>query len=293
MNVYKVWDEVPDNIKTKTQLAKQGLRLAKGQKSIAAFHSVYYKKSYKLYSVEESVPKRQPTEAQLAALEKNRLKAQTCRICQKVYDRPLKICWRCQHHFNHEVPVINWAKQVLEQDCVFLDTETTGLGYNAEIVEIAIIDKQEEVRLKTLIRPKCRWIPNEAQAIHGITNQLVADAPKWPEIHEKVTQILQAAEVVVVYNADFDWQMLEQTRRKYKLPGFGISPLKFHCAMSQFARYYGEWNYYYHNWKWQTLGVAVDYLDIELEDAAHRALADSIATRRLVEALSAKKCKIR
>jgi hypothetical protein len=75
MNVYKAWDEVPDNLKTKTQLAKQGLRPAKGQKSVAVFQSVYYDKNYKLYSVEDSVPKRQPTEAQLAALEKNRLKA--------------------------------------------------------------------------------------------------------------------------------------------------------------------------------------------------------------------------
>jgi DNA polymerase III subunit epsilon len=251
-------------------LAKQGLRPAKGQKSVAVFQSVYYDKNYKLYSVEDSVPKRQPTEAQLAALEKNRLKARTCRICQTVYDRPLKICWRCQHHILNEVPVINWARQVLKSECVFLDTETTGLNYNAEIVEIAIIDKREEIRLNTLIRPKCRWIPKEAQAIHGITNQLVADAPKWPQIHEKVTQILQAAEVVVVYNADFDWQMLEQTREKYKLPGFGISSGKFQCAMSQFAEYYGEWNYYYHDWKWQTLGLAVDYLDIKLEDTPHR-----------------------
>lgn len=288
MEIYKAWDNVPDGLKTKTQLAKKGLRPAKNQKHAAIFESVYYEKRYALYLVEDAVPKRKPTEAQLAALEKNRLKARTCRICEKVYDRPLKICWRCKHHLKHEVPIIKWARDVLDNNCVFLDTETTGLGYNSQIVEISIIDKQENVLLDTLIRPKCRWIPKDAQAIHGITNKMVAKAPKWPEVHDRVTQILQAAEVIVIYNADFDRQMLKQTRRKYDLPKFGVSSTQFHCAMEQFAEYYGEWNGYYHDWRWQKLGVAVNYFGLKLPSnlTAHRALGDTIATRRVVEALA-------
>jgi DNA polymerase-3 subunit epsilon len=286
MDVYKAWDDVPDNLKTKTQLAKEGLRPTKDQKPAAIFESVYYEKEYPLYSVEEAIPKRKPTEAQLAALEKNRIKARTCQICEKVGDRPQKICWQCKQHLDHEVPVIEWAREVLNKNCVFLDTETTGLDYSDEIVEISIIDRQGKALIDTLIRPKCRWIPKEAKAIHGITNQMVANAPKWPEIHDTITQILQTAEVIVVYNADFDWRMLRQTREKYDLPKFGISSTKFHCAMEQFAEYYGEWNSYHHNWKWQRLGVAVNYFDINLEGAAHRALGDTIATLRVVEALA-------
>jgi DNA polymerase-3 subunit epsilon len=44
--------------------------------------------------------------------------------------------------------------------------------------------------LNTLVKPKRRWIPKEAQAIHGITNAMVAEAPKWQDVHEQVIKIL-------------------------------------------------------------------------------------------------------
>lgn len=287
METYTAWDNVPTHLKTKTQLSKKGLRLGKSQKPVAIFNSIYYKDEYWLYSTEDAAPKRKLTEAQLIALEKNRLKARTCNMCGNVCDRPLKICWKCEQHIDHEAPIIRWAKRILSKNCVFLDTETTGLNYSDEIVEINIIDRQGNVLINTLVRPKCRWIPKGAQAIHGITNQMVANAPKWTEVHDAVTQILQTAEAVVIYNADFDWQMLKQTREKYDLPKFGVASDKFHCMMEQFAEYYGELNSYHGDWQWKTLGFAAKYFDINLDGVTtHRALGDTIATLRIMEALA-------
>ncbi len=287
METYYAWDDVPDNLKTKTQLSKEGLRLKKGQAAVAEFVSLYYKKEYNLYSVEDAVSKRKPSDAQLKVLEAARLKACTCNRCEKVFDQPLKICWPCQFYIQHQMPIAKAAANILKKNCIFLDTETTGLEHDDEIIEISIIDKDEVVLLDTLIRPKCRWIPKEAQAIHGITNRMVSNAPRWHEVHAQVARILQDTEVVVIYNVDYDRRLLKQTREKYNLPEFGFSSSKLYCAMLEFAEFHGDWNSYYKNWKWQKLGTAVNFFNIDLKGAtAHRALADTIATLRVVKALS-------
>src|SRR5690606_33823093 len=58
------------------------------------------------------------------------------------------------------------------KNVVILDTETTGL-YDAEIVEIAVIDLGGNILMNTLVRPK-NPIPAEVTAIHGINNEMVA-----------------------------------------------------------------------------------------------------------------------
>ncbi|HHJ4165905.1 TPA: exonuclease domain-containing protein, partial [Raoultella ornithinolytica] len=60
------------------------------------------------------------------------------------------------------------ARYWLEEGFLFIDTETTGLGEDAEIVEICIIDSHGSIMLNTLIKPT-KPIPDEAIAIHGIT----------------------------------------------------------------------------------------------------------------------------
>lgn len=60
------------------------------------------------------------------------------------------------------------AQQWLDDNRLFIDTETTGLGDDAEIVEICIIDSHGFILLNTLVKPT-KPIPDEAIAIHGIT----------------------------------------------------------------------------------------------------------------------------
>ena len=67
------------------------------------------------------------------------------------------------------------AQRWLDATPVFLDTETTGLNDLAEIVEISILDDDGLVLLDTLVRPR-RPIPADAIRIHGIRNEMVAEA---------------------------------------------------------------------------------------------------------------------
>mgnify|MGYP006445668973 CR=1 FL=1 len=72
---------------------------------------------------------------------------------------------------------------------VVLDTETTGLDHGDEIVEIAVVDAEGRTLLDERIRPSVPISP-EAQAIHGITMESLADAPQWPDIAGKVRAVL-------------------------------------------------------------------------------------------------------
>ena len=103
------------------------------------------------------------------------------------------------------------AQRWLDARPVFLDTETTGLNDLAEIVEISILDDDGLVLLDTLVRPR-RPIPADAIRIHGIRNEMVAEAPSWLQIWPEVEAILQGRPVGI-YNADFDLRMLKQSHR--------------------------------------------------------------------------------
>ena len=91
---------------------------------------------------------------------------------------------------------------------IYLDTETTGFGPRAEIVDIAVVNAAGEVVLESLVQPN-RRIPADATAIHGITNADVKNAPAWCELYEDLLRVL-AGRRVIVYNVIFDRQMVNQ-----------------------------------------------------------------------------------
>lgn len=117
---------------------------------------------------------------------------------------------------SHRLEATATARRWLEQNALFLDTETSGLHAGAEIVEITLIDSSGEAVLDTLVRPE-RPIPPALTRIHGIDNRMVADAPRWPQLHERLLDIIEGRPVVI-YNADFDLRMLAQVAQRHALP---------------------------------------------------------------------------
>lgn len=66
-------------------------------------------------------------------------------------------------------------KKLSTENAIIIDTETTGLGFDAEIVEFtAICADSGKVIVNELVKPTCS-IPAEATAIHGITDVDVSD----------------------------------------------------------------------------------------------------------------------
>jgi len=167
---------------------------------------------------------------------------------------------------------------------VILDTETTGLDYRAEIVSIAIVSAAGETLLNTYVKPS-RPIPPDATRIHGITNQMVENCEPLPSA--RIYELL-AGRHVIVYNAEYDLEMLYRSTKAAQLPFVEWSDvtLSWHCAMQHFAEIYGEWNDYHGNYRWQKLSTACSYYNIPVV-GAHGALADCLMTLEVCKKMAA------
>jgi DNA polymerase-3 subunit epsilon len=71
---------------------------------------------------------------------------------------------------------------------------------------------------------------------------------------------------VVIYNAEFDTRLLDQTCQRYGLDVLTDGGIKFECAMLWYAQFVGDWSDYHGGYRWQPLG------------GGHRALGDCQAT---------------
>jgi DNA polymerase III subunit epsilon len=150
---------------------------------------------------------------------------------------------------------------------LFLDTETTGLKPPQDgIVEIAIVDESGDVVLDELVNPG-RPI-GFASSIHGITDEMVADAPPMELLLPSIERIVRDAHVVI-YNAAFDTRFFPDELR---------GAAKISCAMHAFSRLFppprGGRSY-----RWWKLTAAAEHVGYEWDGAAHRALADARAAR--------------
>ena len=95
---------------------------------------------------------------------------------------------------------------------IVLDTETTGLDYTKErMVEFAAV-RLENGKIKdefqTLINPQ-QHIRKSSIAIHGITQDMVADAPTEEEAMPKILEFI-GDYPIVAHNAIFDYTFLNE-----------------------------------------------------------------------------------
>jgi DNA polymerase-3 subunit epsilon len=172
---------------------------------------------------------------------------------------------------------IQIAKDLLLNQPVNLDTETTGLGPTDEIVEIAIVDHDGEVIFEYLVKPKFP-IPQDAIAIHGINNHMVSSAKSfpliWPLIRSKVI-----AKSIGIYNASFDLRMMRQSFSNHNVPW--KEKLNTFDILELYARFYGEWDSRRGSYRFQSLANAGQQCGISLKNT-HRAKDDALLTREIL-----------
>lgn len=177
---------------------------------------------------------------------------------------------------------VAWARDVVhDPTVVYLDTETTGLGSDAEILEIAIIDQRGQILLDTLVRPR-GVIPPDATRIHGIGHADVRHAPTWSALWPQVAAQLQGRRVIV-YNAQFDYRMVQQENTRCGLPH---PPDSWECAMRQYAHFAAVWHARYGNYRWHRLDDALARFTPQPSTPAHRARADAAACRIVVSGIA-------
>lgn len=97
---------------------------------------------------------------------------------------------------------------------IVLDTETTGLDYTRErIIEFAAV-RLENGKIKdefqTLINPH-QHIRKSSQAVHGITQEMVEDAPSEEEALPKILEFI-GDYPIVAHNVIFDYSFLNEAK---------------------------------------------------------------------------------
>lgn len=159
------------------------------------------------------------------------------------------------------------------KEIVILYTETTGLNLDVDQpVEIAVINATGKVLFDKRIKPTIS-IDDGASAVHGIGLDDLADAPTFAEVHDELALVLQD-KIVIVWNSDYDKAMLANAAREHHL----TNPIRESlCAMKLYAQFYGEWNDYRGDYRWQKLDAACDQCGIEaatIPGGLHSALGD-------------------
>lgn len=166
-----------------------------------------------------------------------------------------------------------WGSQAALRDLplVVFDTETTGLDARRDaVVQLSAVRivqgrlQQREV-FDVLINPG-RRIPKASTLIHGITDDMVANAPSAAEVIADFRAFC-AGSVLVAHNAPFDMQVLETAA-----PGWrdNAPPALCTARLSQQLTPHRRGH---------TLDDLIDRYDIELDEAArHTGLGDATAT---------------
>lgn len=112
---------------------------------------------------------------------------------------------------------------------IALDTETTGLdpreGHRLiEIGCVELVDRRPSGNHFHYYLQPDRAIDAEAVEVHGITNEFLADKPRFAEIAESFLDYIRGAELII-HNAAFDVGFLDHELRLWRAQGPRIADL--------------------------------------------------------------------
>ncbi len=155
----------------------------------------------------------------------------------------------------------------LDRPLAIVDIETTGGSVTRDrITEIGIVEVDESGAREwsTLINPGIP-IPATIQRFTGITDAMVADAPRFEQVARAILQRLEG-KVFVAHNVRFDYGFIHNA---FASLGFRLS-LDLLCTVKLSRALYPEH-------KRHSLEMIIQRFGIDT-DARHRALADARAT---------------
>jgi DNA polymerase III subunit epsilon len=166
-------------------------------------------------------------------------------------------------------------KLQLSRPLAFIDLETTGVNISTDrIVEIAIVkinpDGTKQVKRK-LINPLMP-IPKSSSDIHGITDDMVKDAPSFKMVANEVKQFIEQCDLGGYNSNRFDIPMLIEEFLRVGIE-FSVDGKKLVDVQKVF-----------HMMEQRTLSAAYKFYCQKNLEAAHSAEADATATWEVLEA---------
>ena len=163
----------------------------------------------------------------------------------------------------------------LTKPLAFIDLETTGINLGTDrIVEIAIVkilmEGNRSVKRK-LVNPQMP-IPKHASDIHGITDDMVKDAPSFKQIAHELKQMLDGCDIAGYNSNRFDIPLLMEE--------FLRAEVEFEMK----GRKMLDVQQIFHKMEQRTLSAAYKYYCSKTLDGAHSAEIDATATYEIFEA---------
>ncbi len=174
---------------------------------------------------------------------------------------------------------VRQASQLWQANPVYLDTETTGTGPTAEIIEIAIVDQDGRLLFESMVKPRGAIEP-DAIRVHGITPDQLKAASGWADVWPQAEAHLNGRRVGT-YNSEFDIRMIKQSHQRSWI-NQRLQEEAFFCIMKLYARFYGAYDPRSRSYRWQTLEQAGQQCRIALPNS-HRAKDDALLARALLE----------
>lgn len=156
-----------------------------------------------------------------------------------------------------------------------IDLETTGVNLGTDrIVEIAIVkvlpDGNRSVKRK-LINPEMP-IPKTSSDVHGITDEMVKDAPTFKQVANELKQVLDGCDIAGYNSNRFDIPLLMEEF------------LRVQVEFDMKGRRLVDVQKIFHLMEQRTLGAAYKFYCNKILDGAHSAEADASATFEILEA---------
>ncbi|MBC7850165.1 MAG: 3'-5' exonuclease [Chitinophagaceae bacterium] len=163
----------------------------------------------------------------------------------------------------------------LNRSLAFIDLETTGINLGIDrILELAIVkispDGTQVVKRK-LINPEMP-IPKTSSDIHGITDEMVKDAPTFKQVSNEVKQFIENCDLGGYNSNRFDIPMLAEEFIRAGLP-FDLNGRKLVDVQKIF-----------HMMEQRTLSAAYRFYCNKNLDGAHSAEVDASATWEILQA---------
>ena len=163
----------------------------------------------------------------------------------------------------------------LQRPIVVFDLETTGVQITRDrIVEISILkvhpDGEQETKTRR-INPEMH-IPEEATAVHGITDADVADCPTFTQVARSLYSWIEGCDIAGFNSNRFDVPMLVEEF------------LRAGVAVDFDDRHFIDVQTIYHKMERRTLEAAYKFYCSKTLENAHSAEADTRATFEVLEA---------
>ena len=161
----------------------------------------------------------------------------------------------------------------LTKPLAFIDLETTGINLATDrIIEIAIVkvltDGKRSVKRK-LINPQIH-IPKQSTDLHGITDEMVKDAPTFKDVAQELKQMLDGCDIGGYNSNRFDIPMLVEEFLRAEVD-FDMKGRRLLDVQNIF-----------HRMEQRTLSAAYKFYCNKVLDGAHSAEIDATATHEIL-----------